>query len=186
MMRPWLVLWALIPAACGPLPAPVDTAQLPPGLFGGSDQDVAAVQFAQYAFADASRTYGDASAGAQAVLAMDYIAGALSTAPRWASIPAGTQSELLQARQATRAAVGIAPNAPSQLVVDSLVSARQKLLSGDQPGAQAALASPAFSLPPAETLQKLANLQYIQLANVATTDAAETILSPGDASIPGF
>ena len=180
--RCWLVLGALLPAACGSLPPPPDTAQLPPGVFGPLDQVTQAVQIAQYAFSDPSHTYGDPAAGAQAVLAMDYIAGELNTGPRWAYIPATTQLQLLQARQQTRAAVGIAPGAPSQVVVDSLVNARRNLQTGNQAAAQAALANPAFTLPPAETLKKLSNLPYIQAANVATSRAAESVSSPDNGS----
>ena len=125
-------LLAVSLVGCGPLPPPPDTARLPPGVFTELDQDVQATQYAQYAFADASRTYGNPVEGAQAVLAMDYIAGQLNTSPRWANISASTQMELLQARTDTRAAVGIAPGASSQLVVDSLV-ARAKRLGVRQP-----------------------------------------------------
>ena len=177
------LLLAASAAACGPLPPPPDTARLPPGVFGPLDQDVQATQYAQYAFADASRTYGNPVAGAQAVIAMDYIAGELNTSPRWANIAATTQDQLLQARAATRAAVGIAPNAPSQLVVDSLAAASNDLQAGNQAGAAQALNNPAFPAGGARTVQVLANLPYIQIANVATARAAEELYGPdqGDA-----
>ncbi len=167
-------------AACGPLPPPPDTAQLPPGVFSPLDQDVPATQYAQFAFADPSRTYGNPVAGAQAVLAMDYIAGQLNTSPRWASIGASTQQQLLQGRIQTRQAVGIAPNAPSQLVVNSLVAARNDLASGDQAAAAQALSNPAFTKGGEQTVQALANLPYIQMANVATTHASEELFGPGN------
>jgi hypothetical protein len=167
-------------SACGPLPPPPDTAQLPPGVFSPLDQDVPATQYAQYAFADPSRTYGNPVAGAQAVLAMDYIAGELNTSPRWANINASTQQQLLQGRIQTRQAVGIAPGAPSQLVVNSLVAARNDLASGNQAAAAAALSNPAFTKGGNETVQALANLPYIQMANVATTHASEELFGPGN------
>ena len=165
-------------AACGPLPPPPDTARLPPGVFGPLDQDIPATQYAQYAFADAARTYGNPAAGAEAVLAMDYIAGQLNTSPRWANIGATTQLQLLQARVATRAAVGIAPNAPSQLVVDSLLKARNDLATGNPAAAASALDNAAFPAGGARTVQVLANLPYIQAANVATQHAAEELYGP--------
>ncbi len=167
-------------AACGPLPPPPDTARLPPAAFGPLDQDVPATQYAEYAFADAARTYGNPAAGAQAVLALDYIAGELNTSPRWASIGATTQMELLQARVATRAAVGIAPNAPSQLVVDSLLAARTDLTAGNQAAAVAALTNPAFPAGGDAAIKALANMPYIQIANVATTHAANQLYGPDD------
>jgi hypothetical protein len=170
-----LLLAALIPAACGPLPPPPDTAHLPPGVFDGADQDVPAVQFAAYAFSASSRTYGNPAEGAQAVLAMDYIAGQLNTDPRWAGLDDDTKAQLLEARDQTRATVGIAPNAPSQLVVDSLVTARNDLRADDQPGAAAAVTNAAFTKPPAETIQILGNLPYLREVNVATLHAADEL-----------
>lgn len=165
-------------AGCGPLPPPPDTARLPPGVFGPLDGDVQATQYAQYAFADAARTYGNPVAGAQAVLAMDYIAGELNTSPRWANIDATTQLQLLQARRDVRAAVGITPNAPSQAVVDSLAAARADLASGNLPAAAAALTNPAFPAGGTVAIRTLANLPYIQTANVATAHAAAELFAP--------
>ena len=181
-MRPPLIplLIAAGLAACGPLPPPPDTARLPAGVFGPLDQDIPATLYAQYAFADAARTYGNPTAGAQAVLAMDYIAGELNTSPRWANIAATTQLELLQARKDVRAAVGIAPNAPSQLVVDSLTAARADLTAGNQQAAVAALTNPAFPGGGAAAVQALANLPYVQSANVATAHAAAELYGPDD------
>jgi hypothetical protein len=173
--RRLLLLAALLPAACGPPFVPPDTASLPPGVFEGTDQDVPAVQYAAYAFSSASRTYGHPEAGAQAVLAMDYIAGELNTDPRWAHIDDDTKAQLLEARDQTRAAVGIAPNAPSQLVVDSLAAVYHDLQAGDEAGATAALSNPAFTKSPAETLQILANLPYLREANVAALQASDEL-----------
>ncbi len=157
------------------MPSPADTARLPPGVFGPLDQDIPATHYAQYAFADAARTYGNPAAGARAVLAMEYIAGELSTSPRWAGISASTQTELLQARRDVRAAVDIAADAPSQLVVDSLAAAQADLAGGNQAAATAALANPAFPAGGAAAVAMLGNLPYIRLANVATAHAAEEL-----------
>lgn len=175
----WLLV-ALWPAACGPLPPPVDSARLPPGLFGTLDQDMAAVLYAQVAFASAARTYGNPAEGALAALALEYEAGALNTSPRWAYVPAITQLQLLQARIEMRAAAGIAPGAPSQAVVDALAGAIKALRNGDAAAAMAALRSPAFTGTPEATLRKLANLPYLQVANVATARAAEAITTDDD------
>ncbi len=176
----WLaLLCVLIPAACGPLPPPADTARLPPGVFGVLDQDVPAVQFAAWAFASSSRTFGNPATGAQAVIAMEYIAGQLNTAPRWAFVSASTQMQLLRGRAAVRNAVGIAPDARSQQVVNSLLSARNFLQIGQTQAAEAAVANPAFTLPPAQTIQRLANLPYINIANVATLHANAEIFPSG-------
>ncbi len=173
-----IVALAALPVACGPLPPPPDTAVLPPGVFSPLDQDVPATEYAQYAFSDPARTYGNPVAGAQAVLAMDYIAGQLNTSPRWQNISAITQMQLLQGRAATRQAVGIAPNAPSQLVVNSLVAARNDLASGNSQAAEAALTNPAFPGGGAQAVRALTNLPYIQMANVSTQHAGEDLFAP--------
>jgi hypothetical protein len=87
--------------------------------------------------------------------------------------------QMLQARVQARQAVGIAPNAPSQLVVDSLAAARADLLSGNQPAAEKALDNPAFPAGGVAAVKALANLPYIQVANVATAKAAEELFGPG-------
>ena len=173
----------LLLAACGPLPPQPDTAQLPSGVFSPVDQDVPAVLYARYAFAVPSRTKNNPVAGAQAVMAMDYIAGELNTSPRYLQIGALTKMELLRGRRQTRAAVGIAPNAPSQLVVDSLVAARNDLASGNQAAASAALDNPAFPAGGAHTLQVLANLPYISMANNSTMHASGQLFGPDQGDI---
>jgi len=136
------------------------------------------VQYAEYVFSDSSRTYGDPAAGARAVLAMDYIAGELTTSPRWAKISPEAKIGLLQAREQTRAAIGIAPNARSQAVVNSLIVVSSDLQAGDLAKAAAAVDNPAFAGPPEQTLRRLANLPYIQLANVSTAHAANELFEP--------
>ena len=179
--RPAAALLAAILAGCGPavppLP-PIDTAQLPSGVFGPTDQDVPAALYAQNALSDPSRTYGNPAAGAQAVLAMEYLAGELATSPRWARLDPGTQEQMVLGRIETRRAVGIAPAAPSQLVVDSLVAARNGLASGDGAAAERALSNPAFPQGGAHTVQALGNLPYLQVASVAVQHAANEMSVP--------
>ncbi len=181
-MRRLLLLLAVLPVACGPLPPPADTARLPPGVFGTLDQDISAMNYAAYAFAETGRTYGNPVAGAQAVLAMDYLAGEFNTSPRWQFVDPITQIQLLQGRTQTRAAVGIAADAPSQLVVDSLSTVQADLQRGDRSGALAALANPAFPAGPDKTLITLANLPYIQMANVSTLQASDQLAERGGSS----
>lgn len=175
LRRAAMILGCAILASCatGLRPFVPDTARLPPGSFGtNEDPDVAAINFAQYAFADAGRTYGRPAEGARAVASIDYLAGELSTSPRWQNMSALTLQQMLQAREAVRQAVGIAPNAPSQAVVNSLSATYNDLVSGNEQAALAALASPIYLQPPRDTLVRLANLPYIQIANVASQHAA--------------
>ena len=167
----------VLPAACGSIqPFVPDTARLAPGQLGtGFDPDTTAVYQAQWAFADAGRTYGRPIEAARAAASMDYIAGQLYTSPRWARVSALTKEQLLQGRQEVRAALGIPPNTPSQAVVDHLAAAGNALAAGDQPAALALLSGPTFTAPPDQVLARLSNMPYLRMANVSTMRAANEL-----------
>ena len=166
---------AALLSACAGFPGVVDSAQLPPGEFASGDPDVAAVDYAAAAFSASSSTYGDPAAGAEAALAMDYIAGELSTAPRWAYVDPDITAGLLRGRDETRAALGVVPGAPSQAVVNALSAARIALQAGDRTAAEAALRSPVFTRPPDKTIEALGNLPYMQAADASTLRAKEAL-----------
>ena len=172
----------LLPAACAGRFQPFvpDTARLPPGALGnGFDPDVTAVNQAQWAFADNSRTRGRPIEAARAAASMDYIAGQLYTSPRWSNISALTKEQLLQGREEVRAALGVVPGTSSQAVVDHLAGAGNALAAGDQAAAVALLGSPVFNQPGEQVLQRLANMPYLQMANVSTMRAAGQLFDPG-------
>ena len=171
MKRLWVVGIAAVLAGCGSIqPFVPDTARLPPGALGsGGDPDVAAVNQAQWAFADAARTYGRPIEAARAAASLDYLAGEIYTSPRWAYIDPLTKNQLLQGRQELRTALGIAPGTPSQQVVDRLATVGNALAANDQPAALNALSAPAFTAGPQQTLATLSNMPYLQTANVATS-----------------
>ncbi|MGI4939621.1 MAG: hypothetical protein ACRYHQ_03450 [Janthinobacterium lividum] len=167
----------ILPAACGNIqPFVPDTARLAPGQLGlGFDPDVTAVNQAQWAFADAGRTYGRPIEAARAAASMDYIAGQIYTSPRWSNISALTKDQLLQGRQEVRAALGIPPGTPSQAVVNQLAAAGNALADGNQAAALAQLSGPTFTTPPEQVLAKLSNMPYLQMANVSTMRAANEL-----------
>ena len=72
--------------------------------------------------------------------------------------------------------LGIAPDAPSQFVVETLLQFGWLWQSGNWPAAMQVLASQVFTQPPQQTLQVLNNLPYVQSANIASTDAAAQML----------
>ncbi len=162
---------AALLAGCGGLqPFVPDTARLAPGALGsGFDPDVTAINQAQWAFADAGRTYGRPIEAARAAASLDYLAGAIYTSPRWAYVDPLTKEQLLQGRTQLRSALGVAPGAPSQAVVDGLTTAGNALAANDQDAALKALSGPAFAAGPQQTLATLANLPYLQMANVSTS-----------------
>ncbi len=185
MLRTLLLATAcMLPAGCANLPINVpDTARLAPGELGtGGDPDVAAVNFAQWAFADPGRTYGRPADAARAAAAMDYIAGELWTSPRWANIGGLTKDQLLQGREQVREALGVAPGAPSQAVVDRLATAANALGQGDQSAALRLLGPPVFNAAPEQVLARLSNLPYLQMANVSTMRAANELFEPDDSN----
>ncbi len=78
-----------------------------------------------------------------------------------------------------RQAVGIRDDAPPQVVVDALLAFVADMGSGDVATASAVLTAPLFSRGPQATFETLANLPYIQQANLATSRVAAQALSPG-------
>ena len=176
-MRRLLLLACLLPAACGSIqPFVPDTARLTTAQLGyGLDPDVTAVQLAQWAFADNSRTAGRPVEAARAAASMDYIAGQLYTSPRWASISALTKMQLLEGRVEVREALGVMPGTPSQAVVDRLTYVGNALAAGDQVAAVAQLGAPVFQPPAEEVLARLTNMPYLRTANIATMRAGNQL-----------
>lgn len=167
----------LLPAACANVqPVVPDTARLTTEQLGsGFDPDVTAINQAQWAFADAGRTYGRPVEAARAAASMDYVAGEFYTSPRWSNISALTREQLLQGRAEVRSALGIPPGTPSQAVVDHLTAAGNALAVGNQGAALAQLSGPTFSTPPDQVLARLSNMPYLRMANVSTMRAANEL-----------
>jgi len=164
-------------AGCGyqtPLP---DTALAPPGAFGSNgDEDIAAVNLASWAFSSSRNTCNHPIEAARSIAAVDYLAGELNSNPRWIGISPLVQMEMLQARAQVRSVMGIAPNARSQLVVNSLSGYAAVLAAtGNQAQAAPYLANPAFTLGPLPTEAKLENLPFMSLTNIATQRAAASV-----------
>ncbi len=168
----------LVVAACSVRPPP-DTASLPFAAFGTMDNDVAAANQAAWAFAAPERTANNPVDAARAVAAIDYLAGELASNPRWLMISPLTKQQLVQARIDVRLALGIAPNARSQVVVNALLQFASEWQAGNQAAAIQTLAAPGFTLGPEATLRALGRLPYIQSANIASIDAANQMLAGG-------
>ena len=175
IIRLGVMLPCAVIAACAIQPPP-DTASVPFGAFGTLDNDVAAANQASWAFAAPARTLNNPVDAARAAAAIDYLAGELSSNPRWIMMSPLTRQEMLRARADVRQVLGIAPDAPSQFVVETLLQFAWLWQSGNWPAAMQTLASQIFTLPPQQTLQVLNNLPYVQSANIASTDAAAQML----------
>jgi hypothetical protein len=181
IMRTRLIVTALCVAlpACAWSPSS-QSPQLPPGVFGTyEDNDVGAINQAAWAFAERGRTHGNPIEAARAVIAVDYLADELSANPRWVELSGISKMGMVRARADVRRALGIAPDAPSQLVIDALPRFTAAMRDGDQAAATRALAGPVFTLPPAQTQRILSDLPYIASANQATLQASSEILRGG-------
>ena len=180
MRRATLLL--LLAAACTPVPPvpPPSVAVLPAGTYpDAADQDLAAIGVAADAFADAARTYGQPVQAARAAAALDYLAGEVNVAPRWECASSQSRQQLLDARTALRAALGVPDAASSQLVVDDLLRAAAALQDNDPDAARQALAS--VFPDPAGTLDRLGHLPYLQAADVA----AQALSAEVNQAVPG-
>jgi hypothetical protein len=174
-----LSLLAVCLVACATLPATARTPFLPAGVYGTyEDNDVGAINQSAWAFASPANTRGNPIDAARAVIALEYLPGELSENPRWIKMRSG-DLHLGQARDQLRQILGIRTDAPPQLVVNTLLALTLALQMGDEPAAIHALSSPVFTQPPQHTLQILANLPYVQEANLATSRLENESLSSG-------
>jgi hypothetical protein len=130
--------------------------------------------------AESSRLRGNPVEAIKAVLAVDYLSDELTANPRWLLISSFAKLHMLEARADIRRLMGIAPTAPSQLVANALLQTLAALQSGDPAAVRFALAQPVFTLPPDQTLQLLTDMPYVRSANIATSEAATSVLFEGD------
>jgi hypothetical protein len=182
-MRSPIVLFtlALSLAACATLPPTPSTPYLPPGVYGVyQDNDTGAISQSAWAFASPGNTAGNPIEAARAVIALEYLPGELRENPRWVAMDRAIKLRMGLARDQVRSILGIRPDAPPQLVVNTMLALSQNLGSGNRPAAMEVLASPIFTLAPDRTLQILSNLPYVQEANLATTRAENQSFQVGN------
>lgn len=101
----------------------------------------------------------------------ECLASEIPSGARWREFDPTVGLALRGARQEARAALGIAPEAPPQSVVDALFATSRALGAGDHTAAQRLLAPPAVPNGP-QTLQRLSSLPPLPAANRATSRAA--------------
>jgi hypothetical protein len=173
-----LSLLTLCLVACATLPATARTPFLPAGVYGTyQDNDVGAINQSAWAFASPANTRGNPIDAARAVIALEYLPGELRENPRWIMMRTGVDLHLERARDQLRQILGIRSDAPSQMVVNTLVALNLALQMSDESAAMHALASPVFTQAPQRTLQLLSNLPYVQEANLATSQLENQMLS---------
>ncbi|MCB8876720.1 hypothetical protein [Acidisoma silvae] len=148
----------------------------PSALQTNGDVDVRAINITAYGFGHYKEMQGNPALAAETVAALDYLGGQLNTSPRWVSIPSLFRLQMLDSRNTVRGLLGISPDVPSQAVVDAMVGLSGAYRAGDQAAVDKLLGSSIFSLPPAETAQRLANLPYLPAVNNAATHVAAVAL----------
>jgi hypothetical protein len=156
--------------ACAHIAPPPSTAVMPPGALGtNGDIDVRSLNVAAYSFGHTIRN--NPTEAANAVAALDYMGGELTSNPRWVDMDPLTRLEMLQARGTVRSYIGISQTASSQSVVDTMLALAKAYQGGDQAAVQRLLASPIFILPPAEVQAHLDDIPLMPAINNVTTRA---------------
>jgi hypothetical protein len=129
-------------AACAGRPPP-PTAALPvdPAL-GLVDPARQAILHAAHAFASPTPMAGRPWEAAQAISEVEFLAIELNQAPRWIEMSPLAKMAFDRARPEWRGALGIAPDAPPQAVIDAMTRVRMGFGAQDAQAAAAALAPP--------------------------------------------
>ena len=166
---------ALALAACtvppGQSQAPQPVADLPQGFFGSwIDPDLGAINETSYVFGSPDILRGNPVAALRAVACVEYLA-VESHSPRWIAVSPLTVMQLDQARDELRRVLGIAPDAPPPLVIDTVLRILHDLQLGNTAGARALIRPPLFRLPPDQTLALLTNLPPLPITHAATQQA---------------
>lgn len=157
-------------SACAESQAPFATASQSPVSSGPVTEDPV-----RRAIVNASEFFsrpptGQPAAAAAAMADLEFLAQEMPGNPRYQAAPGASLTSLQQARREGRAALGIAPGAPSDKVVSSLRAAATALDAGNRSAAEAALPRDVFTLGGATTLQRLA--QPLRLRNATTAFAS--------------
>jgi hypothetical protein len=111
-----------------------------------------------HVFADPQRLAGRPAEAAQAISEAEFLAIDLSTNQRWTEMVPLVQVAFLQARPEWRGALGIAPEAQPQAVIDAMTRVRLGLGAGDAAAAAAALAPPLIAPGGAPSFARLSAL----------------------------
>jgi hypothetical protein len=142
---PRLALLALLPALFACAPARTPYARLPPDAMEGAGDPTRAAIFGSAAAFSAGLPAGRPGEAARAAAQVEYLATEIPVGPRWVAFSPIISMRLGDARSELRQALGIAPDAPPQAVVDALYAASRALRSGDQVAAARALPAPVFT-----------------------------------------
>ncbi len=169
------LLLALGLGACGMLPPPPPSAGLPADIYSGAaDPTRTAIYNTGIRFSSPEQLAGKPADAARAIGEMEYLVVELLTNPRFFNATQGSTT-MPAAKAEWRGALGIAPTALPQTVIDAMFAAVRALNAGQPAAAQAALSGPAFTLGGAATLQRLGALPNLPATNQAALAASQVL-----------
>jgi hypothetical protein len=179
-----IALPALGVSACAGL-APVETASLPRNFVDGAgDPTRAAAISAGSAFGNPRQLAGQPGRAARAIAQMEYLAVELPSSPMLRNQAGTLQPELQAARREWRGALGVAPNAPAQRVINGLLAASQAIEDGRQDALRAALTSDVFTAGAEGTVARLGALPPLPRTAQAAASAERSLLTPQRSTRP--
>jgi hypothetical protein len=170
----WMLLAAppLLGGCVGSSPPGLSVALPPDAVEGAGDPTRAAIINTAYAFANPGTLAGRPAEAARAVANYEYLVVEIPNGPRWVGFSPLVGVELRRGLPDVRSAVGIAPDAPPQLVVDALYTVVRALRADDLEAARRALRPSLFDAGGEATLARLTNLPRLPRAEFATSLAA--------------
>lgn len=165
-------------AACAPYREPAPTVSLPrDAVQGAGDPLRSALSLVSSAFAAPRRLAGQPVVAAHAIASMEFLTVDLPQNPRVRGAVGAVVPQLMQARVEWRAVLGIAPDAPPQVVIDQLFAAGRALEAGQQAAAVTALSNPIFTRGGAATLAMLSDLPVLRQTNAAAVQVSQQLQS---------
>lgn len=167
-----IVLAGLALAGCGSnLLQPTNTATMPHNPYGGPVMNqTEAIALSSWALKDPANTAGNPERAARAIAAEDWLAGQTILYGNYNGWAPNGQVSWSMFREQVRAAIGVAPDASSQDLVNRLLAAADALKAGKPDTAKAQLSAPIFTRGPDATLAALTNLPALSYRDWAFAD----------------
>ena len=164
-LRAALLCLPLLAGCTPPQQPPNGWATLPnDAVVGAGDPVRGAMINTAYVFGNPGSVAGRPDQAARAVANYAFLTVELPYGPRWRGFNPNVSTELAFGMQEVQAAFGIAPNVPTQAVVDSLYGASRALRAGDTAAAERILSPPVFTLGGAATVQRLSAMPVLPRA----------------------
>lgn len=175
-LSPFALALGLSIAACAPYQEPAPTVTLPrDAVAGATDPLRASLALTSSVFARPQRLAGQPAVAARAIASMEYLTVELPENARTRGTTAAVVPQLQTARPEWRAAIGVAPDAAPQQVINQLFAAARGLDNGDQRAALQALSAPIFTRGPEATLAALSDLPPLRLTNAAAVGVSQQL-----------